>query len=170
MENATFRATGFINDLLDISRPIELKKTKVDLNYIIKEALDELPPDTLSEIEVREELGELPNILGDTERLKQVIVNLIKNATEAMEEVKSKKLKVKSEKEGDFVRVSISDNGPGIEKENLARIFDPFYTVKAKGIGLGLSVCLRFVEEHSGKLEVESEVGVGTRFVVSLPI
>jgi len=68
-----------------------------------------------------------------------------------------------------LVRLEIADNGPGIAPEQLSRIFDPFYTTKERGIGLGLSVVQRIVEDHEGQIQVISEVGRGTRFLVDLP-
>ncbi|MDI6777214.1 MAG: ATP-binding protein, partial [Syntrophales bacterium] len=89
---------------------------------------------------------------------------------EAMTEVKSGKLKVKSEKEGEFIKLSISDMGKGVSEEDRKRIFDPFFTTKGKGTGLGLAICQRIVEAHKGEIEVKSEVGKGTTFVVNLPV
>ncbi|MFH1449624.1 MAG: ATP-binding protein, partial [bacterium] len=104
--------------------------------------------------------------------LKQVFVNLIKNGVEAMREkgklkIKSEKLKIKEE---EIVQVSISDTGRGITKEDLKHIFDPFFTTKGKGTGLGLAICQRIIEAHKGGIEVKSEVGKGTTFVVNLPV
>ncbi len=171
MDAATQRATTYINDLLSFSRPPELKKTKFNINEMVKKALDELPVDMLSNIDVQQELAsDLPDIPADFERLKQVVTNLVKNAAEAMEEVKNGKLKVKSEKEGKFVKFSVSDTGKGMIEKDLKHIFDPFFTTKGKGTGLGLAICQRIVETHKGKIEVESQVGKGTIFVVKLSV
>lgn len=141
MDDALIRLTGFIDDLLHISRPIELRIGKVDINNLIKEGMDEVPAETLSNIEVSQKLSSnLPLIEADFGRLKQVIVNLIKNAVEAMQEVKSKRLEVRSEIEEGFVKIVVSDTGKGISEEKLAKIFDPFFTTKGKGIGLGLAI------------------------------
>ncbi len=98
-----------------------------------------------------------------------MVTNLVKNAAEAMGEVRSKKLEIRSKKEGEFVKLSVSDTGKGIAEEDRKRIFDPFFTTKGKGTGLGLAICQRIVEAHHGEIEVASEVGKGTTFVVKLP-
>ena len=85
-----------------------------------------------------------------------------------MGEVRSKKLEVRSEKEREFIKISISDTGRGVIGEDLQRIFDPFFTTKGKGTGLGLAICHRIIEAHKGEIEVKSEVGKGTTFVIKL--
>ncbi|MEW6619735.1 MAG: ATP-binding protein [bacterium] len=171
MDSAVGRATGFINDLLNFSKPLELKTTKCQVNKLIKEAIKELPEELLSNIDVTQNLAsDLPEINVDSDRIRQVLVNLVKNAAEAMGGVKSKKLKVKSERGGDFIKIGISDTGKGITTEDISKIFEPFYTTRGKGIGLGLAICQRLIEAHQGRIEVDSEVGKGTTFVVFLPI
>ncbi|MDI6735050.1 MAG: ATP-binding protein [bacterium] len=91
-------------------------------------------------------------------------------ASEAMGEMKSGRLKVKSEKEGEFVNLSVSDTGKGIAEKDHKYIFDPFFTTKGKGTGLGLAICQRIVEAHKGEIEVKSAVGKETTFVVKLPV
>ncbi|MFH1860248.1 MAG: ATP-binding protein, partial [bacterium] len=126
---------------------------------------------TLSGIEIEKDFAaDLPLIPADLSKLSQVFVNLFRNATEAMGEVKSKKLKVKSEAREEVVQISISDTGKGIPSENLHRIFDPFFTTKSGDVGLGLAICQRIIEAHKGGIEVKSEVGKGTTFVVKLPV
>ncbi len=170
LDAATGRAVTYINDLLNFSRPPQLKPGKLNINEMIKKALDELPAEILSDIEVKQELAsDLPDIAADFERLKQVVTNLVKNAAEAMGEVRSKKLEIRSKKEGEFVKLSISDTGKGIAEEDRKRIFDPFFTTKGKDTGLGLVICQRIVEAHHDEIEVASEVGKGTTFVVKLP-
>jgi len=170
MEGALYRAANFLNDLLNFSRPIELKIGLGNINNMINSAIDELAESVLSGIEVEQKLSDnIPEISADFGRLKQVVLNLVKNAAEAMGEVKSKKLKVESEKEGDFVKIIVSDTGKGITQEQMAHLFEPFHTSKKKGIGLGLSICKRFVEAHdNSRIEVESELEKGTRFTVFL--
>jgi PAS domain S-box-containing protein len=171
MDEATERATNYINDLLNFSKPPELKKSRMNINEMIKKAMDELPPEILSNIYLQQELaGDLPDVLADFDKLKQVVVNLVKNAAEAIREVKIGRLKVKSEKEGEFIKISVSDTGKGIKEEDIGRIFDPFFTTKGIGTGLGLSICQRITEAHKGEIEVKSKIGEGTTFVVKLPI
>ncbi|MFH1096441.1 MAG: HAMP domain-containing sensor histidine kinase [Candidatus Desantisbacteria bacterium] len=175
--DAVSRMSLFIEDLLNFARPIELKMDMVNVNNMIKTAISELPETVLSGIEVKQELVDnISEISADFGRLKQVVVNLVKNAAEAMEGVERKKLTVGTDlcvcpdKEGDFIKISVSDTGKGIPAEEIANIFDPFHTTKKKGMGLGLSICNRFIEAHGGRIKVESEVGKGTRFVVWLKL
>lgn len=170
IDNAIVRANGFITDLLHITRPIELKKNKININQMLKQAIDELPKDLISTIELGLKLGDnLPNIEVDCLRLKQVIVNLVKNGIEGMEGVADKILEITTEKENEFIKISISDTGRGIPGDKFKKIFEPFYTTKGKGIGLGLCICKRFIDAHQGSIDVESKVGVGTRFIIKLP-
>ncbi|MEK7274598.1 MAG: ATP-binding protein, partial [Candidatus Desantisbacteria bacterium] len=171
MDAAAQRAVTYINDLLNFSKPPELKKSQISINELIKKAMDELPAEIFPNIEVQQELADnLPDISADFEQLEHVVINLVKNAAEAMGGVKSEKLKVKSEREGEFVKISVSDTGKGVAEEDLKRIFDPFFTTKGKGTGLGLAICQRIVEAHDGRIEVTSKMGEGTMFVVRLPV
>ena len=83
---------------------------------------------------------------------------------------KGGKLTIRTALEGEFIEIVLSDTGPGIQKENLTKIFEPLFSTKTKGTGLGLSVCASLVERHNGKIEVDSEVGKGTTFTVKLPV
>ncbi|MEI6876155.1 MAG: ATP-binding protein, partial [Spirochaetota bacterium] len=103
-------------------------------------------------------------------QLEQVFVNLLANAGEAIAEHGT--IRVRSWMEDDSARVSISDNGAGMTAETFERIFEPFFTTKdvGKGTGLGLSISLGIIEKHSGRIDVESKVGFGTTFTVTLPV
>jgi len=169
MDKATQRAVAYIDDLLNFSRPPVLNLKPVDLHKVIEDSFNELPQEILAGIEIEKNFAPaVPLLTADPDRLKQVFVNLIKNGAEAMGEVKSKKLKVESEKEGEFVKIRISDTGKGMIEEDLKRIFDQFFTTKGKGTGLGLAICHRIIEAHKGGIEVKSEVGKGTTFVIKL--
>jgi nitrogen-specific signal transduction histidine kinase len=122
----------------------------------------------------------LPDVMADPDQLTQVFINLFKNGIDSMESEGTLTLstrmlhgyQVLSAHEGKkgMVSVDVRDEGCGIEEEDLSKIFDPFYTRKAGGIGLGLALCHRIVEEHRGKIEVKSTPGKGTLFSVCLPI
>ncbi|MFH1561789.1 MAG: ATP-binding protein [Nitrospirota bacterium] len=172
MDEATERAVAYINNLLNFSRPPMLTIEPVDVHKIIEDSLNELPQEMLAGIEIVKNFAlDLPLLPADPDRLKQVFVNLIKNGTEAMgEKVESRKLKVESGKDGEFVKISISDTGKGISEEDLNHIFDPFFTTKGKGTGLGLAIVQRIIEAHKGEIEVKGEIGKGTIFVVKLPV
>ncbi len=170
MDDAVQRAVNYFDDLLQFFRPSQIKRSKTNINEMIKKALYELPDGVLVNIEVQQELSHsLPDILADFEWLKQAIINLVKNAAEAMVKVRSGELRVKSEREGEFIKIIVSDTGKGIPEEDLNHIFDPFFTTKGKGTGLGLAICQRIVEAHDGEIEVASKMGEGTTFVVRLP-
>ncbi len=169
IEDAVSRMSLFIEDLLNFARPIALKIGLVNINDCVKIAISELPEEFFAEIDMKLELADnIPEIRADSNRLKQIVVNLVKNAAESMGEGE-KRIVVRSEMEQEMIKIAVSDTGKGIPAEEMANVFDPFHTTKKKGMGLGLSICNRFVEAHGGRIEVESEVGKGTRFVVWLP-
>jgi signal transduction histidine kinase len=123
-------------------------------------------PDTVAVIT---ELGEcLPPLMADPDQIGQVFINLIVNAAQAMSD--GGKLKIATKAEDGFIVTEFKDNGCGIPDENLGRLFEPLFTTKVKGIGLGLAVSKQLVEAHKGIIEVESQVGKGTTFRIRLPI
>jgi len=167
----TFRASEIVNSLLNFSRTSTTEYVGVDLNKVLTETLTLIEHQLAkANIEVKVALDEkLPRIKGNTGKLQQVFLNLFLNARDAMEA--GGVLAVKSSASDGLVRVTVADSGSGIAPEHVARVFDPFFTTKAarRGTGLGLSVTYGIVKEHSGEIEVESEVGAGTRFVVMFP-
>ena len=104
----------------------------------------------------------------DGQKIKQVIINLIKNAIEAMEAPGN--IYVTIDKKDGYGELTITDEGCGIPDDLLEKLGQPFFTTKINGNGLGLMMCYRIIEEHNGKIEVESELGVGTTFRVYLPL
>jgi signal transduction histidine kinase len=106
-------------------------------------------------------------ILIDKDKMIQVIVNLVKNALEAMPE--SGEVHLRLTKEKNKVSIEVTDSGAGIPKTHLDKIFNPFFTTKASGTGLGLSICQKIIQDHGGTIEVSSTLGKGTSFIVSLP-
>jgi len=159
-------ANDIVNDLLDFAsdRPLELKLESI--NSLIEETLRliQIPEN----IEVIKEFEEIPKICVDANRLKRVFKNLIENSVQAMP--KGGKLTIKTRKNEDSVEIIFKDTGVGISKENMKKIFTPFFTTKAKGVGIGLSICKKFVKDHNGEIRVESEEGKGSVFTVILPI
>jgi signal transduction histidine kinase len=110
-------------------------------------------------------------VYGDAYYLRQVFENLVRNAREAMQgQDDPPRLWVSVGRQGGNAEVRVADNGPGIAPENLQSIFQPFVSTKGKGMGLGLAICREIVEGHGGRLEVESTVGRGTAFIVTLPL
>ena len=117
---------------------------------------------------IRLEAGELPSFCFDPEKIKQALLNIIKNALEAMPEGGEIIIATRSTQE--HATVTISDNGPGIREEYLPLIFEPFFTRKGAGTGLGLSITQRIIEEHHGQIKVESSPDIGTVFTLDLPL
>jgi PAS domain S-box-containing protein len=168
LEKEVATSENVISSLLDFARAKPPTRRRVDTNEVIQEALSRV---TVPEnVEVVSQLdGRLPAILADPDQLGQVFGNIILNAVQAMPE--GGQLTIKSEvPSAEWVAVSFTDTGAGIPEENLDKLFEPLFTTKAKGIGLGLAVTKTLVEGHGGSIEVESEVGVGTTFMVRLPM
>ena len=111
----------------------------------------------------------MPLVEADFGQLRQACVNVIMNACEAMGRGGTLAIEVSPVEAGRWVEVAFSDTGPGISPEHLTKIFDPFFTTKEKGTGLGLSVVYGIIERHGGKIEIQSEVGKGTRVAIRLP-
>jgi len=121
-------------------------------------------------VELIKQYGELPPVECLPSQLNQVLMNILVNAGHAIE--KRGTITIGTHAEGEFVYMSISDTGKGIAQEHLPRVFEPFFTTKpvGKGTGLGLSISYGIVRKHGGEIDVRSEVGVGTTFVIKLPI
>jgi C4-dicarboxylate-specific signal transduction histidine kinase len=148
--------------------PVELKSWKV--NSLIESSLSLMQYDKrVKDITiVRDLLPDMPEITTDQNKLSQVIVNIILNAADAMPDGGT--LTIRSRIKDKNIVISFEDTGVGISKENLSRIFDPFYTTKEKGTGLGLAVSQNIMEKLNGMLTVESEINKGSRFEITLPM
>jgi two-component system NtrC family sensor kinase len=111
-------------------------------------------------------------IMADASQIKQMLLNLMMNATDAMEHTPTRELRIHLREDMGQAALDVVDSGHGIKAEHLSRVFDPFFTTKPpnRGTGLGLSVCLSIVRQHKGKIAVDSTVGVGTRFRIRLPL
>jgi signal transduction histidine kinase len=121
------------------------------------------------DIVLETELAPVAPVWAQGERLQQVFINIILNALDAMP--RGGRLRVELDETPDEAVISISDTGTGIKEQHLARIFDPFFTTKGvgKGTGLGLSISYAIINEHEGRIEVQSEPGKGTKFIIFLP-
>jgi signal transduction histidine kinase len=163
------RSEKIIHSLFDVADPKRPKfRSKVSLNETIRADLARL--DIPRSIEVTVEMDEeLPHATCDPEQMERVVGNLLRNAVQAMR--KGGRLKIWSRRLKDGrVEIGVSDTGEGIPEENLDRIFEPLFTNKAKGIGLGLALCRTYVEAHGGTLDVESREGEGATFTVCIPL
>ncbi|MGC2403068.1 MAG: ATP-binding protein, partial [Acidobacteriaceae bacterium] len=172
----TFRASEIVNGLLNFSRTSAAEFTELDLNHVIEETLKLLEHQFRAsqvELDMSLERG-LPPILGNSGKLQQVFLNLFLNAKDAM--AAGGTLRVATLANG-HVAVDISDTGSGIAVEHMQRIYDPFFTTKStaregqrRGTGLGLAVTYGIIQEHAGKIQVESQVGSGTTFHLEFPM
>jgi PAS domain S-box-containing protein len=171
IETQTFRAAKIVNNLLNFSRSDRSEFKSLELNKIILDVLSLLEHQLeRSRVRVVRELApELPGFRGNENRMQQVFFNLMLNARDAMRGGGWLTLATRLE-DGSLV-AEVRDTGHGIERENVRRIYDPFFTTKGigRGTGLGLSVSYGIVQEHGGAIFVESTPGKGTRFQVSLP-
>jgi PAS domain S-box-containing protein len=169
------RAADIVSRIRDFSKKAPTQKEYLEINEAILEIM-ELTRVAMSEhcVSVKMRLSEgLPRIRGDRVQLQQVILNLIMNAIEAVREVSegSRELLIStSEPEAGGVLVAVSDSGPGLPPANLARIFEAFYTTKANGLGMGLSICRSIVEAHGGRLWATPNEPRGAVFCLMLPI
>jgi PAS domain S-box-containing protein len=172
IEQQTFRAAKIVNSLLNLARPQSGDMGPVDVNTTINDVVALLEHQfKLSRIQVRKTLAAAPVIVRGVEyKLQQVFLNLFLNARDAMP--KGGWVSVSSELDGTEAIVELADTGVGIPAEHLARIYDPFFTTKSegRGVGLGLSVTYGIVQEHGGTLTCESDTNQGTRFRLVLPL
>ncbi len=158
-------ANKVITDLLGFSRMGQPAAAPANIAGIIEDALRYTP--IPKGVTLVKEINNLPMVMVDGEQIKQVVVNIVLNALQAMPE--GGRLEIRASARGKFVEVEFTDSGSGIPDEIKNKIFDPLFTTKAKGVGLGLSVCKTIMERHQGEIRVKSQVGQGTTFTISLP-
>jgi two-component system NtrC family sensor kinase len=171
MRREVERTTAIVQNLLDFTRPKEPVRKPLDLVKVVEESLPLIRNKlSLNNIEVENLMNPIPEIMADPAHMKQVFLNLLINACEAMEEGGTLTIRTGYDEGENKATVSVRDTGVGIEAGNLARIFDPFFSTKEKGTGLGLSVVNGIVTRHNGKVEVETAPGKGTEIRVTLPI
>jgi PAS domain S-box-containing protein len=169
------RAAKIVRNLLTFARSREPQMRPTDLNAIISNVLDTREQTFRdNRISVQGALAPtLPRTMADSGQLEQVLSNLVNNAIHALgDQSGTRNLTVTTGVVGTNIRISIADTGPGIPPELVERIFDPFFTTKApgKGTGLGLSICHTILEEHRGRIWVDSQFGQGATFSIELPV
>jgi len=159
-------SSKILMDLVEYSREVTLKPSKTTPKKLVERslALISVPEN----IEVINLTSDEPEITIDVNRMERAFINIIKNAFEAMPN--GGRLTIKSAVKDGYVEFTFSDTGFGMSREVLEKIWNPFFTTKSKGLGLGLSICKRIIEAHGGKITVESEIGKGSTFTISLPI
>jgi signal transduction histidine kinase len=161
-----------LNDILlnfqHFTRPLKIEKEQTPVKTVIEKTvrLAETAPIGLR---IRQEhIGNSQDISSDASLLKQVFINLIKNADEACGS--GGELVIRTQSLPPWFRISFADNGPGIPAENIHRIFEPFFTTKSSGMGMGLAICHRIIRAHGGELEVKNLLPRGAEFTILLPI
>jgi len=168
----TIRLSDLLRKMLSFSKPDQEERHPVDINSVLDEILllheKQLKENDINTVATYAEGLEL--VKASKNQLRQVFLNMVANARDAMPDGGT--LSVVIQGDTDKVYIEISDTGTGIREEHLDKIFDSFFTTKGevKGVGLGLSVCYGFIQDHGGDIEVKSEVGVGTTFTISLPV
>jgi two-component system, NtrC family, sensor kinase len=167
------RCKNIVNNLLNFARQGKLHISRINMCNLFNSILKGVRLNPANRDIIVQGDRKLEDCLfdGDEEQLKQVFLNLINNACEAMEESKEKKISIKLFEEGNYLLIEISDTGAGISRENYSKIFTPFFTTKkiGKGTGLGLAITYGIVKMHRGFISFQSEVGKGTTFKVKLP-
>ena len=169
------RCHKIVHSLLSFARQQVPERRLVKINNLIDEVLEIMAYDLrTSSITIVRELGlNLPEILVDPHQIQQVFVNILGNARQALENFRRDgEIIIRSHQMGSVVLIEFKDNGPGIRADNLSRVFDPFFTTKpqGKGTGLGLSLSYGIIQEHGGKITVQSEAGHGAEFTIMLPV
>jgi two-component system NtrC family sensor kinase len=169
------RAAEIVQNLTYFARPPAAGKSRLSLAEVVDRTLSlhsySLRKNNIT-VDFQREAG-LPYALGDPHQLMQVFLNLILNAEQAIREARDRgTLRIRLGKGDSSVWVSFHDDGPGIPKENLPSIFDPFYTTKrpGRGTGLGLSICKAVMKEHNGTVEAANPPEGGAVFTVTLPV
>ncbi len=188
IETAAERAAGLCRQMLAYAGKAAFIKAQLDFAGLVDEMITMLKTTISQTIVIESRLGrDIPQFVGDASQLRQVVMNLIINAAEAIGEVDGKidislektEIKAKQTKKdhlgkiipaGHYILLAVNDNGCGMDEETGRRIFEPFYTTKFAGRGLGMSAVLGIIKAHVGALQLESQVGHGTTFMVYLPV
>jgi signal transduction histidine kinase len=164
------RISEIVHGMADLSRPLSVEVERVDVNEVIHSVLGLVKYDArFRSIDVRTKLaGGLPAVRTVEDRFFGVCLNLTLNAADAMPDGGT--LTIETRFDGDVIGIVFSDTGQGISEENIGKVFDPYFTTKARGsgTGLGLSLCKTYFENMGGGIEIKSEVGVGTAFLARM--
>lgn len=164
------RLNNLITEFLEYAKPEKKPDQSVDTAQVLDEVIQNVKHHSALAGRVQWQLQfSTFKIMGFSEKLKQAFLNIVINAIQALENQENPRIKIFNSQENGFVTVSIQDNGAGMKPETLKRLFEPFHTTKIKGTGLGLAVTHKILEAHSAQVEVKSEVGVGTEFIIKFP-
>ena len=158
-----------VHRLLEFAKPSPPELASVDISQTLKETLDFIQGTLLKkQIQVETHFAEADEVKADESQLKQVFLNVLLNSVEAMDQ--SGRISISTARENGHLEVSIADTGPGIAPKDLQRVFDPFYTTKPAGTGLGLSVVHSIIRQHGGRVNIHSQLGEGTTVRIDLPL
>jgi len=165
------RLNRLLTEFLELARPRAPVRQPVAFAQLVGDVLDlEQGSASARQVTVERHLTSDCVVLGDPEKLKQVVLNLVMNGLEAMKDGGTLTVNVACPAQGDAVRLEVADTGAGIDPAVMGQLFDPFFTTKEAGTGLGLSIVHKIVDQHGGEVRIESERGVGTRATVLLPL
>ena len=165
------RLNRFIEQLLAFSKPAMEVAKLIDIHQLLESSLAICRPELeLRATTVITQYGDCPEVSVNEDGITQVLLNLFYNAIEAMDTDGTLTIQTEYVPETETVRVRVQDDGPGIPSEDIPMLFDPFYTTKQKGTGLGLYISQKILAEHRGGIEVDANLEVGTAFVMSLPV
>jgi C4-dicarboxylate-specific signal transduction histidine kinase len=173
--NEALRAGGIIHRLKDMVRRQESRWTECDVNALIRDLQQLASVDArLHGVKLEFDLApEVPPVLADAIQVQQVVLNLIRNGIDAVEGVEreTREVLVRTERDGPrLLRVSVTDNGSGLTKEAAQNLFQPFFTTKKEGMGMGLSICRSIIAAHRGRIAFEPNAGPGATFFFTLPV
>jgi PAS domain S-box-containing protein len=167
IENETRASDKFITELLDFTRIKAVEREPVPVSELVRQTLERYPAPPSVEVTLAIP-PDLPPVYADPHHVVQVLGNLTVNACQSMD--KGGKLTISALAQGDMIRIAVQDTGVGIPPENMSKIFEPLFTTKIKGIGLGLTVSQKLAEANGGRIEVQSQPGKGSTFTLYLPV
>lgn len=181
IEQEVHQADKIISDLLDFARGITAERESVSVSELVQRVVDRFPAPQSAKV-ILEIPADLPMVHVDPRQVEQVLGNLLLNAYQAMATPTGRlspgstpgladrgKVTFSASVEKGMLAIAVKDNGTGVMPENMKRLFEPLFTTKAKGIGLGLAVSKKLAEANGGRIEVQSEAGKGSTFSVFLP-
>lgn len=163
------RLNNLVSDFLDYGKPLRLNIQRTQIDRMLDDVVEIIRAKAAGEgVEIRKQYEFSPDIMVDPELMKTCIMNVLANAFQAMP--KGGTLTIRTGRDDGRFVLSVADTGVGVARENLSKVFEPFYTTKTTGLGLGLATTKRIVEEHGGKIEIRSEGDAGSDVIISLPL
>jgi signal transduction histidine kinase len=169
MDEAVKRMREILGDLIFLARPAEQPQAHVDIGRILTSTMALLRAGA-AEIAVDFEIDTVPPVYGFASKLGQVFLNVLRNAAQAIDGVPEGKIRVRCARDGEFVQVTVADNGPGMSATHLERVAQPFFTTKPQGMGLGLWISKTVMRDHGGTLDIASTEGTGTVVTLRVPL